>query len=144
MIVSRFANLPGAPDIITKDLNSRNATIRRKARQAREYLEEWGIQLLPNPVNDEDLAPGHLTNRMEHEYDHDFWQRELEQMDSDISAGALDRIVSRLDELDALESRITGLMAENERRRYRREAIVLHEGAGRIVEDDIIRPARDR
>ncbi|CAK4032756.1 Hypothetical predicted protein [Lecanosticta acicola] len=157
IIIRRFAGLPNATEILETDLHSKNDVVRRRARQAVAYLDEWDEDIAPDQFDVEELPPasgGYIRQEEMREVGRLRRQIQLLEgsgMSQDDVDLAMEGIMSRLEELGfsdvsqlGLASPIVGLNADAEARRNRREAIVLHEGAGRIEEDDIIQPVRDR
>ena len=148
--------LPEATEILRKDLTSEDEDIRRQARQAVRFLQEWGLDLADSYGN---LPFDRVGNQMP-VMDRSEWDMLAEESHDEemLDSG----VVARLEELEALnenghddlagQARFAGWdnfphprrpntgSAEAERRRRRREAMVLHEGDGGIVEGDIIRP----
>ncbi|EME79245.1 uncharacterized protein MYCFIDRAFT_204748 [Pseudocercospora fijiensis CIRAD86] len=156
IVIKRFASWPGASDILRNDLLSGDEDIRRQARQAVRFLQEWGLDLADGYGN---LPFDRARNQMPM-MDRSEWDMLAEESPDEemLDSG----VVARLEELEALneishddlarQARFAGWdnfphprpsntgSAEAERRRRRREAMVLHEGSGGIVEGDIIRP----
>ncbi|KXT07706.1 hypothetical protein AC578_10176 [Pseudocercospora eumusae] len=156
IVVKRFVDLPDATDILRNDLISENEDIRRQARQAVRFLQDWGLDLTDSYAN---LPYDRAGNQMPI-MDQNEWDMLAEESpDEEVLESG---VVARLEELEARnetrhhdlagQARFAGwdnfphprrfntASAEAERRRRRREAMVLHEGDGGIVEGDIIRP----
>ncbi|KXT10685.1 hypothetical protein AC579_4773 [Pseudocercospora musae] len=156
IVIRQFVALPNATDVLRKDLISEDEDIRRQARQAVRYLQEWGLDLTDSYGT---LPFDRVGNQMPI-MDRSEWDMLAEESHDE---GVLDSgVVARLEELEALnedslddlvgQARFAGWdgfphprrsnagSVEAERRRRRREAMVLHEGGGGIVEGDIIRP----
>lgn len=102
-----------------RDCASQDPEIRRRALTVRTFLREWAPELTSLDARS-DLDPI-SASLVRTEWD-----------DAHLTATA---------GWDAIPRPRPG-MEEGEARRRRREAMVLHEGDGRIGEEDIIRPSR--
>ncbi|KAK5124109.1 hypothetical protein LTR85_001812 [Meristemomyces frigidus] len=154
LIVTRFAQMPSASQTLAQDSYSKDETIRRQARTAVTFLKDYplppygdgdtGFELpwtptRHHPADDDDAAfewtPDSLPDLID--------PREAdEQLTLGDGVRAIPTPVGRWSDGtgDIPEPRAAHGALETERRRRRREAMVLHEGSGGIVEGDIIRP----
>ena len=156
LIVERFVKHPNAAQSLAKDFISPDEETRNRANLINSFLIEWGfpsglmapksrrcsLPLIPT-------SPPLLTSNSEMELTTEQLSRRLGDGDgqgAEWAAGVL--IPSPLNPVAGW----TNVPRERpvdendgdevERRRRRREAMVLHEGAGRVVEGDIIRSER--
>lgn len=157
--MQRFAQLPEASQLLARDAYSTDEKLRKQARTAIEFLRDWpsgpllreAVSILDSP----NLSP-RLTGRISDETNGDVGRTP----DSIPDLITVDRepVVAEMDRVDGLTmSNVpnavaqwmsvprerppgTADAAELERRRRRREAMVLHEGGGHVNEDDIFRP----
>lgn len=112
-------------DLIQKDLDSDDLKLSRRAAMAKKFLDEHDMPTWPSPpLSEASTSSPHISN---HE-----------------SFESAESIIPSFSEPVAgwtAVPRERPQSGDDDVRRRRREAVVLHEGAGEVNEDDIIRPA---
>ena len=129
-------------------------TTRRKAETAVRFLQEWGSDFLHISSPDTDAGIQNHSTLADQLRNSSPWYRLDDDLDLD---GAVEASVSNPGEsvVPSVNMPVAGWTniprerptravdydaTEMERRRRRREAMVLHEGEGGLGEEDIIRP----
>lgn len=143
LIVSRFRASSGAKMAFIRDMRSKDKEIYNRARTANDFLVDWGD--LPGSVprrNSRSYSPDSSSEVIAEEIRERLMDGDggAEWADGGVVPSALNPVAGWTDV--PRERPFGGDVEEVERRRNRREAMVLHEGAGRVEESDIIRPAR--
>lgn len=162
IIVGRFAAHPGTTGMIAKDLSSSNAAVRRRAQILTDYLQDWDVDLATNDVGQNSLsaqftersdaallaAAGSQVDQLEYLVDEYRGQIEAARGVGEMRVGQSG--ISQTHRSGAApfaggDEVSNQSLARNEadgalRRLQRREVMVLHEGDGRVQEEDIIRP----
>lgn len=158
LILSRISRHPKAGELIVKDLASKNPETSHRAREAIHYVrntecssfeDRQGLPISPDGYS----SPLHWSDAESEAPDDDGLDRDGE---GDVSPlGALrDELLGSRDVVPSIENPVAGwenvprerglrTQADGsvaESRRRRREAMVLHEGAGAVTGDDIFRP----
>ena len=159
LIVFRFARQPNASRSLLKDCDSTDETTRIQANQAAHFLRAWPLppdldrERLPFTTPSED---GDIFAPSEAESDEGFVSvsRRLHDHLAGVRGGSDGWVNQHQEVVPSTEDPVAGWTnvprerplddgeEDWESRRRRREAMVLHEGEGRVVEGDIIRPRR--
>ena len=160
LIVQRFAALPDASKLLANDANSGDEARSRQALTAIKFLRDWPsgpmfsdvVSIPDSPAMSPCLEAmpgdreGGLTRTPESlpdlfAVDGELVGAEMDRMDG-LIVPSREHPVAGWTNVPRERPPRTENLEELERRRRRREAMVLHEGSGRVNEDDIFRPRR--
>lgn len=127
--------------MLTKDSYSQDEVLRRQARTAVSFLKDWPLP--PGAEHDLPSTPlGFRNDDDDRPASFEWTPDSLPDLIDPADVDERERAVAGWERVLHAHpgSRVAYDAVETERRRRRREAMVLHEGSGRIEEGDIIRP----
>ena len=141
LIVSRFRKSPEAKMAMIRDHQSKDKEIYNRAKTANDFLAQWGD--LPGSAPRRHSRSVSLDSSPQVSIEEDTPLTDdggggAEWADGIVVPSPLNPVAGWTDV--PRERPLSGDVDELERRRNRREAMVLHEGAGSLAESDIIRP----
>lgn len=135
IVLQRFAALPNISEEMYEEYNSSDPVVRHRARTIMKFLENYPLppemdRILPIRPADADAVMDSL-------------RRSQSPSPFVYNASGNDSVPQHVREHGSQVPGLTEEMMEARNRRIRREAVVLHEGDGEIVEDDIYRGNED-